>query len=115
MSTVTQEAGTTIIQYWRSFDHLEAFAKNTDDPHLAVWRSFWKRVDKSGRSGIWHETFLVRAGEYECIYNNMPLRGLAKASKHIDAVGRAATAAGRMGRTDGRDAPIAVDGTEHGV
>ena len=26
------------------------------------------------------------------VNNNMPLRGLAKASKHIDAVGRAATA-----------------------
>jgi Monooxygenase af470-like len=24
----------TIVQYWRSFEHLEAFAKNTDDPHL---------------------------------------------------------------------------------
>src|SRR4051812_27062834 len=23
----------TIVQYWRSFEHLEAFAKDTDDPH----------------------------------------------------------------------------------
>jgi hypothetical protein len=30
------------------------------------------------------------------IYNNMPLRGLAKASTHIDAVGRAGTAMGRL-------------------
>ena len=29
------------VQYWRSFEHLEAFAKNTDDPHLDVWRSYW--------------------------------------------------------------------------
>ena len=49
----------TIVQYWRSFDHLEAFAKDTDDPHLEVWRSYWKRVGKSTRTGIWHETFLV--------------------------------------------------------
>src|SRR5687768_6100317 len=73
-------AGLTIIQYWRSFEHLEAFAKNTDDPHLEVWRNYWKRAGKSGRSGIWHETYLVRAGEYEAIYGNMPPHGLGKAA-----------------------------------
>ena len=62
----------TIVQYWRSFDQLEAFAKDKDDPHLEVWRDYWKRVGKSTRTGIWHETFLVRAGEYEAVYGNMP-------------------------------------------
>ena len=80
----------TIVQYWRSFDHLEAFAKDADDPHLDVWRSYWRRVGKSTRTGIWHETFLVRAGEYEAVYGNMPTYGLAKASRAVrvaDAVG----------------------------
>ena len=42
------------------------------------------------RTGIWHETFLVRAGEYEAVYGNMPTYGLAKASRAVrvaDAVG----------------------------
>lgn len=52
-----ENMGFTVIQYWRSFEHLEAFAKNTDDPHLEVWRSYWRRVGKSTRSGIWHETY----------------------------------------------------------
>ena len=104
-----ETAGFTIIQYWRSFEHLEAFATSTDDPHVEVWRNYWKRVGKSGRAGIWHETFLVRAGEYECIYNNMPLRGLAKAAKHIDATGAARSAMGRLGRTDGSDAAVDAD------
>lgn len=85
-----QTLGFANVQYWRSFEHLEAFAKNTDDPHLEVWRKFWKRVSTSGRSGIWHETFLVRDGEYEAIYGNMPPRGLGKASKLVpvaDSVG----------------------------
>ena len=73
----------TIVQYWRSFEHLEAFAKNTDDPHLDVWRSYWRRVGKSSRTGIWHETYLVRAGEYEAIYGNMPPHGLGKAGRLI--------------------------------
>ena len=34
----------------------------------------------SSRTGIWHETFLVRAGEYEAVYGNMPPHGLGKAS-----------------------------------
>src|ERR1700716_516362 len=28
----------TIVQYWRSFEHLEAFASNKEDPHLEAWR-----------------------------------------------------------------------------
>jgi Monooxygenase af470-like len=76
-----ETAGFTVIQYWRSFEHLEAFAKNDDDPHLAAWRNYWKRVGRSGRTGIWHETYLVRDGEYEAIYGNMPAHGLGKATR----------------------------------
>jgi hypothetical protein len=75
-----ENAGFTIIQYWRSFEHLERFAKDTADPHIEVWRRYWKRVGKSARAGIWHETYLVRDGEYEAIYGNMPPRGLGKAT-----------------------------------
>jgi hypothetical protein len=75
----------TIVQYWRSFEHLEAFAKNTDDPHLEVWRDYWRRVGKSTRTGIWHETYLVRAGEYEALYGNMPPHGLGKAGRLVPA------------------------------
>ena len=85
----------TIVQYWRSFDHLEAFAKDKDDPHLEVWRRYWRRVGKSDRTGIWHETFLVRAGEYEAVYGNMPPRGLAKAGRLV-AVGESSSARARL-------------------
>jgi hypothetical protein len=72
--------GTVVIQYWRSFAALEAFARDDDDPHLATWRGYWKRVGSSDRTGIWHETYLVRSGEYESIYGNMPAFGLGKAT-----------------------------------
>lgn len=75
----------TIVQYWRTFDQLEAFARDADDPHLEPWRNYWRRVGKSGRTGIWHETYLVRAGEYECVYGNMPTFGLGKASTLVPA------------------------------
>jgi hypothetical protein len=72
-----------IVQYWRSFEHLEAFARDESDPHLAPMREYWRRVGRDNRSGIWHETFLVRAGEYEAIYANMPPFGLAKAGRIV--------------------------------
>jgi Domain of unknown function (DUF4188) len=92
-----------IVQYWRSFDHLEAFAQDTDDPHLAVWRSYWKRIGNSSRTGIWHETYMVRAGEYEAIYANMPPFGLGKAARLVP-LPESSSARGRikaLGRASG--------------
>src|SRR4029450_13382060 len=85
----------TIVQYWRSFEQLEAFAKDGDDPHLEGWRDYWRRVGNSGRTGIWHETFLVRAGEYEAIYGNMPPKGLGKAT-HLIPPAESSTARSRI-------------------
>jgi hypothetical protein len=86
-----------IVQYWRSFEHLEAFARDQDDPHAQVWRDYWRKVGKDTRSGIWHETFLVRAGEYEAVYGNMPAIGLGKASKLVP-LAEASSARGRLKR-----------------
>ena len=77
--------GGLIVQYWRSFEHLERFANDTADPHVAAWRQYWARVGREPRSGIWHETFLVRAGEYEAVYANMPPFGLGKAGSLVPA------------------------------
>ena len=73
---------TTLVQYWRSFDHLEAYARAPDKHHWPAWVEFNRRMKNSrGDVGIWHETYLVRAGEYESIYGGMPLMGLAKAGR----------------------------------
>ena len=53
--------------------------------------------DSRGDVGIWHETYLVRAGEYESIYSGMPLVGLAKAARLADVSGRTEGARGRLG------------------
>jgi hypothetical protein len=88
--------GLLIIQYWRSFDHLEAFAREETDPHRPAWRRYWKRVGRQNRSGIWHETYLVRAGEYEAVYANMPPVGLARAGRLVPAA-EASRARSRLG------------------
>lgn len=87
----------TILQYWRSFEHLEAYARDPERLHWPAWTDFNRRVGKArGDVGIWHETYKVRAGEYECIYSGMPEFGLAKASRTVDALGRLESARGRI-------------------
>jgi hypothetical protein len=71
------------VQYWRSFEDLERFAKAQDEPHRPVWRNYWKRVGRDPRSGIWHETYLVRDGAFEAVYGNMPPHGLARAGRLV--------------------------------
>ncbi|MFN8005569.1 MAG: DUF4188 domain-containing protein [Terriglobia bacterium] len=87
-----------IVQYWRSFEHLESYARDQSRLHWPAWVDFNKRVGRSrGDVGIWHETYRVRAGEYECVYSGMPPIGLAKASTTVDAVGHLESARGRLG------------------
>ncbi|MFN0148644.1 MAG: DUF4188 domain-containing protein [Dehalococcoidia bacterium] len=100
-----------VIQYWRSFEQLEAFSRGKENTHFPAWMKFNKRVGSGGDVGIWHETYRVRAGEYEGVYNNMPPTGLGKAGRLIPASGRHATAPGRMGLTDGSDGPAAGEGS----
>lgn len=86
-----------IVQYWRSFDHLEAYARDPNQRHWPAWVAFNKRVGSSrGDVGIWHETYRVRDGEYECVYSGMPPFGLARASATLDAIGPLESARGRL-------------------
>jgi hypothetical protein len=90
-----------IVQYWRSFDHLEAYARSRDHKHWPAWVGFNKRLGKSrGDVGIWHETYQVRAGEYETVYSGMPPYGLGVAGKLVPASGRHESARGRINRAN---------------
>jgi hypothetical protein len=84
-----------IVQYWRSFEQLEAFARDPGDLHRPTWLDYYRRRP-DGRAGIWHETYLVRAGEYEAIYANTPVAGLAAAGRAVglDEASRAGTRLG---------------------
>jgi hypothetical protein len=85
-----------IVQYWKSFGHLEAYAKDRDGQHYPAWREFNKMIRSNGDVGIWHETYQVRAGEYECVYNNMPRYGLGKVGELVPATGKRESAAQRI-------------------
>jgi hypothetical protein len=85
-----------IVQYWRSFEHLEAYAKDRDGMHYPAWKAFNKNVRSNGDVGIWHETYKVLAGNYECVYNNMPEYGLGKVGNLVPATGKREHAGGRI-------------------
>ena len=86
-----------IVQYWRSFDHLEAYARSKDQEHWPAWVAFNKRVGASREDvGIWHETYQVRAGEYEAVYSGMPPIGLGQVGELVAATGRQESARGRL-------------------
>lgn len=83
---------TLLLSYWRSVEDINRFASDPDAPHAAAWRAFNRRISGSGHVGVWHETYLVRAGDYETVYNGMPRFGLAAATSHVPVVAGLSTA-----------------------
>ena len=95
-----------LVQYWRSFDDLERFARDKDDPHLEPWRQLNRTVGASGDVGIWHETYRVRTSDIETIYGNMPPLGLGAAIGTVPVQRGRDSAAARLGVRPGDDAVV---------
>ena len=86
-----------MVQYWRSYDHLEKYARSQDHTHFPAWNAFNKRI-KGARAdvGIWHETYLIKDGQYEAVYSGMPPFGLGKASSLVPATGKRSGSRSRL-------------------
>ena len=76
-----------VLQYWRSYDQLHAYAHARDKEHLPAWVAFNHATRGNTAVGVYHESYLMTPGTYETIYVNMPLFGLAKAGVAAPAVG----------------------------
>jgi len=85
-----------LLQYWRDFDSLEAYARDRDQKHWPAWVAFNKAVGSDGTVGIFHETYAVSTGAYETIYGNMPPFGLGKVAGLVPATGSRNEARSRM-------------------
>lgn len=89
--------GLTTVQYWRSVEHLNAYAASRNHTHLPAWRAFNQNARKAGEAvGIWHETYHVKPDQYETVYVNMPAFGLGRAGTLVPATGHRQGAKGRM-------------------
>jgi len=84
------------VQYWRSLEQLMDYAKARDSEHLPAWRAFNKTIAKDSTVGIWHETYVVKKGQYENIYQNMPPFGLGRVGELVPVSGNRETAMGRL-------------------
>lgn len=86
-----------IVQYWRSFEDLERYARAQDRVHWPAWVAFNKRLGASrGDVGIWHETYKIKPGQYEAVYSGMPPFGLGKIGNLVPASGRKESARQRL-------------------
>ncbi len=90
--------GRTIVavQYWRDVESLNAYARAREHEHLPAWREFNRAIGGSGDVGIFHETYRVEPGAYECVYVNMPRILFGAIAERMPATGRLEDAAGRM-------------------
>lgn len=87
-----------IVQYWRSFDDLERYARSNQGQHWPAWVEFNRLMKNSrGDVGIWHETYLVKAGQYETLYSGMPPYGLGRVGDLVPATDNREGARQRLG------------------
>jgi hypothetical protein len=76
-----------VVQYWRSAEELQEYARADGRHHLPAWRDFNHTMRAAAHIGIWHETYRVAPGMYEAIYVNMPSFGLAAATGGPEPIG----------------------------
>jgi hypothetical protein len=99
--TLLNWRGVTTMQYWKSFEHLHAYAHAKDAEHLPAWAAFNRAIGSDGSVGIWHETYLIDANHSESIYGNMPPWGLSRAFGRIPVTGVNDAARQRIGVVEG--------------
>ena len=85
-----------MLQYWRSVEDLQRYARDKAEAHVPAWRQWIQKWGLGGAVGIWHETYVVEPGSYECVYHHMPSFGLGKVGPLVPAEGELKTAAGRL-------------------
>lgn len=99
---------TFMVQYWRSSEDLFAYARDKEKQHAPAWREWIRSWALNGAVGIWHETYVIEPGNYECVYHHMPTFGLGKVGPLVPAEGELRTAPGRLAAGKRADTQIAA-------
>jgi hypothetical protein len=84
------------LQYWRSFEALEAWSHQP--PHSTWWREALERMRTRGDFGIYHESYLIPRANVEAIYLDCPPVGISRFGEIGEAVGTSTTSRDRLGR-----------------
>jgi hypothetical protein len=79
--TTLAAGGPLLVQYWRTGEDVQRYARAHDQRHRPAWSAFYARARKSpGAVGIWHELYDVAPGAAHATYVDMPVLGLGKAT-----------------------------------
>ena len=97
--------GLGVVEYWRSYEDLEAYARAGDHAHLPAWRAYNQLARTSDAVGIYHETYRVTTGSAEQVYHHMSDVG-ALAAHGARPLTRASTSARRIGDREEDVAPV---------
>lgn len=62
--------GIGMIQYRRSFEDLERFAREPSEPLVEAWKRFNRVIGADGSVGFWHESQLVDPKRFESVCGN---------------------------------------------
>ncbi len=91
-----KNTGFLSVQYWRSAEHLLRYAEAKNKEHKPAAKRFYQRLFKPEAAGVWHETYVVPKGHYECLYINMPRFLLGTVAPLIPATGEKGNARQRL-------------------
>ncbi len=91
--------GPTVIQYWRSLEDLDRFARGKGTEHTKAWSAFMKSATSTTNDvGLWHETYRTTRGMRENLYFSTGPLGFSEAVPGLHPVTpKERTAAGRFG------------------
>jgi len=85
-----------MVQYWRSVEDLHRYAHDREKQHKPAWVKYAQKILGNGVVGVWHETYVVKAGGYEVVSTNMPHLCQGRLRPLLPATGELATAARRL-------------------
>lgn len=90
--------GPTVLQYWRSIEDLDRFARGKGTEHTKAWSAFMKSAASKGTDvGLWHETYRTTSPMRENLYFSTGPLGFSEAVPGLHPVEvRERTAAGRF-------------------
>jgi Domain of unknown function (DUF4188) len=102
------------VQYWASFDALDAWARDHSLPHRPQWQRYLREASRDASLGLWHETYLATPGTWEGVYVHMPPWGIGAAGEVADMRATRGSARDRLRerrKRSARDAPDDDPGT----
>ena len=90
--------GPTLLQYWRSPEHLYRYATDPELTHRPAWKAFYVYVHQAPEAlTVWHETYAVPDGGHESMYVGPARLGLARLDGVVPVSRRGERARDRMG------------------